>query len=69
MIDSDEITGAMQNRIINDTLLVPAQSTLKIPVSCTEHGRWHFKGEGKAAKRNFPPGKAGLGREATEEEV
>lgn len=54
MIDSDEITGAMQNRIINDTLLVPAQSTLKIPVSCTEHGRWHFKGEGKAAKRFVP---------------
>ena len=54
LIDSDEITGAMQNRIINDTLLVPAQSSLKIPVSCTEHGRWHYKGEGKQAKRFAP---------------
>lgn len=43
LIDSDEITGAMQNRIINDSLLVPAQTSLKIPVSCTEHGRWHYK--------------------------
>ena len=53
LIDSDEITGAMQNRIINDTLLVPAQSSLKIPVSCTEHGRWHYK-EGKSAKKFKP---------------
>lgn len=54
LIDSDEITGAMQNRIINDTLLVPAQSSLKIPVSCTEHGRWHYKGAGKHAKKFAP---------------
>ena len=56
LIESDEITGAMQNRIMNDTLLVPAQSSLKIPVSCTEHGRWHYKGAGKAAKI-FEPSK------------
>ena len=54
LIDSDEITGAMQNRIINDTLLVPERSSLKIPVSCTEHGRWHYKGEGKES-RSFKP--------------
>ena len=54
LIDGDEITGAMQNRIINDTLLIPAQSTINIPVSCTEHGRWHTKGEGDSA-RTFKP--------------
>ena len=53
LIDSDEITGAMQNRIINDTLLVPAESSLKIPVSCTEHGRWHYKGA--EPRKNFAP--------------
>ena len=53
LIDSDEITGAMQNRIINDTLLVPAKSSLKIPVSCTEHGRWHYKGANP--RKNFAP--------------
>lgn len=54
LIDSDEITGAMQNRIMNDTLLVPAQTTLKIPVSCTEHGRWHYKGQSREARRFVP---------------
>ena len=54
LIDSDEITGAMQNRIINDTLLVPAQSSLKIPVSCIEHGRWHFKEHGREANKFKP---------------
>ncbi len=54
LIDGDEITGAMQNRIINNTLLIPAKSTTNIPVSCTEHGRWHTKGEGEAS-RTFKP--------------
>ena len=54
LIDSDEITGAMQNRIMNDTLLVPANSSLKIPVSCIEHRRWHFKGQSKEAKMFSP---------------
>ena len=39
LIDGDEITGAMQNRIINDTLLIPAKSTINIPVSCTAESR------------------------------
>ena len=45
LIDGDEITGAMQNRIINDTLLIPAKSTINIHVSCTEHGRWHTRNQ------------------------
>lgn len=54
LIDGDEITGAMQNRIINDSLLIPAKSRINIPVSCTEHGRWHTKGEGESS-RTFKP--------------
>jgi hypothetical protein len=41
LYDGAELTGAKQNRILNVTVLVAAGSTLTIPVSCTEQGRWH----------------------------
>ncbi|MCE9638605.1 MAG: TIGR02452 family protein, partial [Betaproteobacteria bacterium] len=41
LMDGQELVGAKQNRILNTDVLVPAGSTLKIPVSCVEQGRWH----------------------------
>ena len=40
LYDGEELLGAKQNRILNVTVLVPAQSTTTIPVSCVEEGRW-----------------------------
>ncbi len=40
LMDGQELVGAKQNRILNTDVLVPAQATLKIPVSCVEQGRW-----------------------------
>src|SRR6266566_6075856 len=40
LYDSEELLGAKQNRILNVTVLVGAQSTKVIPVSCVEEGRW-----------------------------
>ena len=40
LYDGEELLGAKQNRILNVTVLVGAQSTLAIPVSCVEEGRW-----------------------------
>ena len=40
LIDGEELIGAKQNRIVNLTILVPAQQALVIPVSCVEAGRW-----------------------------
>lgn len=40
LYDGEELVGAKQNRILNVTVLVEARSTLAIPVSCVEQGRW-----------------------------
>jgi len=40
LYDGEELLGAKQNRILNVTVLVPAASETKIPVSCVEEGRW-----------------------------
>lgn len=47
LIDGEEILGANQNRIVNSTILVEANSKQDIPVSCTEQGRWAYKSEFK----------------------
>jgi hypothetical protein len=43
LIDGEEVRGAKQNRVLNTTILVAARSTLKVPVSCVEHGRWSYQ--------------------------
>lgn len=42
LLDGEELIGAKQNRVINLTVLVPAESELVIPVSCVESGRWNY---------------------------
>ncbi len=42
LIVGEELIGARQNRVLNTSLLVPAQSDLNIPVSCVEQGRWAY---------------------------
>jgi ARG and Rhodanese-Phosphatase-superfamily-associated Protein domain len=49
LYDGEELIGAKQNRILNVTVLVAAQSKTRIPVSCVEEGRWHARGAAFAA--------------------
>jgi hypothetical protein len=45
------LIGARQNRTTNRSILLPARAETEIPVSCMEHGRWHF------TSRDFAPSK------------
>lgn len=40
LYDGEELVGAKQNRILNVSVLVGAETELPIPVSCVEEGRW-----------------------------
>ena len=42
-IEGEELVGAKQNRVLNTSVLVPAKTRLKIPVSCVEQGRWGYR--------------------------
>lgn len=43
ILDGEELVGAKQNRMVNATLLIPAEGKLEIPVSCVERGRWTYQ--------------------------
>jgi hypothetical protein len=66
IVDGEELVGAKQNRIVNITILVPSRSTLTIPVSCVEAGRW------RALSNEFAPAERtyhASGRRAKVEQV
>jgi hypothetical protein len=43
LFDGEELKGAKQNRILNTTILIAAGTSLDVPVSCTEQGRWGYQ--------------------------
>jgi len=45
VIEGEELMGAKQNRIVNATFLIAAETEVVIPVSCVEQGRWNYESD------------------------
>lgn len=58
ILDGEELVGARQNRVLNTTVLVPGLSTMTVPVSCVEQGRWSYQ------SRTFEASDAVMARKA-----
>jgi hypothetical protein len=56
LLDGETLEGAKQNRTLNLSILAPANTTLIIPVSCVEQGRWSRRSETfNTASHNMMP--------------
>ena len=51
LYEGEEVLGAQQNRTFDVSVLVGAESALKVPVSCVEAGRW----QGSRHHERFTP--------------
>ncbi len=49
VMGGEMLTGAKQDRIVGDDLIVPAGTELTVPVFCVEHGRWVVKSDAFAS--------------------
>jgi hypothetical protein len=54
MLDGEEITGSLQNRIVAMSGLVEARSSQNIPVICAEEGRWDEIGGFQTGHCSYP---------------
>ena len=54
-LEGEQLVGAKQNRILNTSILVTANSKTTIPVSCVEQGRWHSKSKHFGSSDTYSP--------------
>src|SRR5262249_32219989 len=57
LMAGEQLVGAKQNRVLNVSLMVPPSTTLDIPVSCVEAGRWQRRSAKFASGGSMSHGK------------
>lgn len=55
ILDGEELKGAKQNRVVNTSILVPEESEIIIPVTCTERDRWSYNSPKFDSSDNIMP--------------
>ena len=68
LYEGEEVVGAQQDRTFDVSVLVPAGATIKVPVSCVEHGRWdgsrHAEAFTPSERSAYPALRAAKNRQA-----
>jgi hypothetical protein len=54
-LEGEELVGAKQDRVVNTSILVPARRSVRLPVSCVEHGRWVYRSQRLMASGHHAP--------------
>ena len=54
VLEGVELVGAKQNRVLNSSVLVAAESQLVLPVSCVERGRWSYRSRAFSSGNGTP---------------
>ena len=62
IVEGQHLVGGKQNRTVNASILIGARTTLKIPLSCLEQGRWGRR-RAYARETAFAPRRIGLRKE------
>jgi hypothetical protein len=65
LVEGDHLVGAKQNRTLNSSILAPARSSLIIPVSCVERGRWSSRSKNFQYSDDFQFAKGRRGKVAS----
>ena len=53
ILNGEIFDGAMQDRVANETVLIPSKSSIEINVSCVEQGRWAYKTKAFSRGKNM----------------
>jgi hypothetical protein len=54
LVAGETVLGGLQNRVLNVSILLPANGRVLVPVSCVEQGRWNTGGAFSSG-RSFAP--------------